>query len=257
MIKLIDLLKELSFGSHYTSRKENRVMGIKKVIVSKEALGDFTLNQIQEPLIKEIQNIVLTKLKGIEAQDVPASKSSIIGYKFLIPVLEVNGKKYPITIVSDKGTGTYYYVIIYQNFIRTIVLSTSEDFTQDVIKHSERKETDKNIPIHIFEPEGAKYSINLNRLMGIKTETKKVLEKDLPYKVRTDYRIGANFEHNTYGTGKIVATSSGNTGKANQRGMLDWIEVNFGKPHFSGGKLQNTRKITGVYAKPYFEYQNI
>ena len=92
--------------------------------------------------------------------------------------------------------------------------------------------------------------------MGVeKSKEEKIKEEDLPYKVRTDYRTGANFEHKVYGTGKIVTTSSGNRGIADSRGMLDWVEVDFGKPYISGGKMLKTRKIPNIYSSIYFDKQ--
>jgi hypothetical protein len=254
MIKLIDLLLELGLTDHYKDRKTDRITNIKKVVVPKEALGEFTLDQIQEPLIKAIQNIAFTKLKALESQDVPLSQRYNVAYKFLIPVLESNNKQYPITIVSDVGVGKFYYVIIYKDSLITLVLSSSDDLYKDSTKHLERKSID--VPVKVLEPEGATYPINLDELMGVeKAKEEKIKEEDLPYKVRTDYRIGANFEHKTYGTGKIVATSSGNRGTADSRGMLDWVEVDFGKPYVSGGKVLKTRKIPNIYSSIYFDKQ--
>lgn len=255
-MKLLDILKELISTDHYIERKIDRVINIKQINVSKEALGDFTLSQIQKPLIKEIQNIILNKLKNLELKDFPLSQAYYIGYKFFTPVLENNNKQYPITITTDKGTGTYYYIIIYDEKLITVVVSDSDNFEQDIPKHLKRKKID--VPVKTITSIDAIYPINLNKLMGIKApKPEKVAEKDLPYKVRTDYRIGANFEHKIYGTGKIVATSSGTGGKADQRGMLAWVEVDFGKPYLSGGKVLKTRKIYNVYAKPYFDTTDV
>jgi hypothetical protein len=246
MIKLLDLLLELGLTDHYKDRKTDRITNIKKVVVPKEALGEFTLGQIQKPLIKAIQNITFTKLKALESQDIPLSQGYNVAYKFLTPVLESNNKQYPITIVSDAGVGKFYYVIIYQNSLITVILSSSDDLYKDATKHLERKSLD--IPVEVLEPEGATYPINLDELMGVKkAKEEKIKEEDLSYKVRTDYRIGANFEHKTYGTGKVVATSSGNRGTADSRGMLDWVEVDFGKPYVSKGELKKTRIINNIY----------
>jgi len=254
MIKLLDILFELELTDHYKDRKVDRIDNIKKVIVPKEALGDFTLEQIQQPLIKEIQKGIFTKLKTLEAQDVPLSQGYNITYKFFTPVLEANNTRYPITIVSDAGKGKFYYVIIHNNFLITLVLSGSDDLYKDTINHLERKK--KDIPVKVLEFEESTYPINLNKLMGIEiAKPEKIKEKDLPYKIRTDYRIGADFKHDTYGTGKIITTSSGNRGLADSRGMLNWVEVDFGKPYISGGKMLKTRKIPNVYSTIYFDKQ--
>jgi hypothetical protein len=252
MIKLIDILLELNLSGHYIERKKGRVTNIDRVIVSKEALGKFTLNQIQKPLIEKIQDIVFDRLKKLESKDIPLSQNFNIVNKIFVPVLKSNGKKYPITIISKEGTGNFYYVVIHNNKLITIILSSSDDIYNDAIKHLERK--DKDIPVKVLEYENALVQIDLDELMGEKKETeeKEIRKEDLPYKVRTDYRIGANLEHETYGTGKIVATSSGNRGTADSRGMLDWVEVDFGKPYLSGGKFLKTRKIPNIYSSIYF-----
>ena len=251
MIKLIDILNELGLTDHYKERKTDRVLNINKVIVPKEALGNFTLEQIQQPLIDEIKKTAISKLEALEVSDIPLSQQFNVTYKFFEPVLVVNGKQYPITILTEKGKGNFYYIIVRDNSIVTIVISDVEDLYKETVKHLERKS--KDVPVKILEPEGALYLINLDKLMGVETpKVADVKAEDLPYKIRTDYRKGASFTHEKYGTGTIVTTSSGDRGLADSRGKLDWVEVDFGKPYLSGGKLYKTRKINDIYSKVYF-----
>jgi hypothetical protein len=259
MIKLIDILNELKLDKHYLDRKTDRVINIRKVIVPNEALGDFTLAEIQEPLINAIRSKLLLKLKKLEKDDLPRSTGRFIGYKIFTPFVTANGKRYPINIITDEGSGTYYYLVIKDNVAYTIIVSTEEDLYFKIKDHMERKHPDdvkKKTPVEVMSYEGGVELFYLPELMGTIQKQEKVLEKDLPYSVRTDYRIGANFDHKDYGTGKIVATSTGNAGKADSRGMLAWVEIDFGKPYLSGGKLQKTRKIANVYAKPYFDQES-
>lgn len=251
MKKLIEILQELISTDHYNKRKIERIDNITDIYIPKEALGDFTLSQVKEPLIKYIQNVINKELIRLESsKDIPLSKTYRVGYKFFMPIIKIRDKKYPIILKTLEGTGTYYYVIIKDNNLITVIISDAKDFEKEIINHSKRKYEDENIKILKHE---YIYPIDLNKVMGVESkEEEKISEKDLPYKVRTDYRINTPFEHNTYGKGTIVATSSGNTGKSDQRGTLDWIEVDFGKPFISGGKLQKTRKIPNVYAKTYF-----
>jgi hypothetical protein len=253
MIKLLEILQELISTTHYDERKQDRIINIKNITIPKEALSNFTLNQIEQPLIKYIQDSILIKLKSLESQDIPSSQNYYVGYKFYTPVIETNGKQYPITIKSSDLTGTYYYVIIHKERLITLVLTSEEDLRNKITSHLERKGI--STPLKIIQ--SAPSPINLNKLMGIESKEEKISEKDIPYKVRTDYRINTPFEHDAYGKGTIVATSSGNTGKSDQRGMLDWIEVDFGKPFLSGGKLQKTRKIPNIYAKTYFGVETL
>lgn len=261
MIKLIDILTELGFKDnksekHYFDRIKDRVDNIKKVIVPKEALGNFTLSQIQEPLIKAIQkDLHIINDRMLTTPDFAESKNSFVAYKIFTPFIRANRIDYPITIETDAGTGTYYYIVINDNNLSTIIVSDYENLRSKVEDHVKRvypNDFKKGTPIKTISSLNEKVIFNLPELMGTVKKPEKVLEKDLPYVVRTDYRIGANFEHNGYGTGKITATSSGNAGKADSRGMLAWVDVDFNKPYFSGGKVQRIRRITNVYAKPYF-----
>jgi len=268
MIKLIDILTELGFKyheddkykKHYEDRIKDRVDNIKKVIVPKEALGNFTLSQIQEPLIKAIQkDLHNINDRMLTTSDFAESKNSFVAYKIFTPFIRANRIDYPITIETEAGTGTYYYIVINDNNLSTIIVSDYENLRSKVEDHIKRvypNDFKKGTPIKVISSLSEKVIFNLPELMGTVKKPEKVLEKDLPYVVRTDYRIGANFEHNNYGTGKaagtITATSSGNAGKADSRGMLAWIDVDFKKDFLSGGKVQRIRRITNVYAKPYF-----
>jgi hypothetical protein len=251
-MKLIDILKELGLSSHYKDRKKERVDNITDIYVPKEALGDFTLNQIKEPLIKYIQEIINKKLTSLESLDMPLSENYRIGYKFFIPVIESNNKKYPITITTLKGTGTYYYIIVKDNSLITIVISDAGDFEKEVRDHSKRNYGDE--PVKILNVPGSIYPIDLNKVMGIEGPKKeKLSQEQLPYVIRTDYRKGADFEHEKFGKGKIVNTSTGVGGKGDANGKLDWVEVDFGKVFVSGGKPQTVRRIPNIYTKIYFD----
>ena len=264
MIKLIDILTELGFKyheddkykKHYEDRIKDRVDNIKKVIVPKEALGNFTLSQIQEPLIKAIQkDLHIINDRMLRTPDFAESENSFVAYKIFTPFIRANRINYPITIETDAGTGTYYYIVINDNNLSTIIISDYENLRSKVEDHVKRvypNDFKKGTPIKVISSISEKVIFNLPELMGTVKKLEKVLEKDLPYSVRTDYRIGANFEHKDYGTGKIIATSSGNKGTVDSRGMLAWIDVDFSKPFLSGGKLQKTRRFTNIYAKPYF-----
>ena len=252
-MKLIDILKELNLSDHYKDRKKERVDGILDLYVSKEALGNFTLSQVKESLIKHIQEVINKKLSTLETQDIPLSKNYRIGYKFFVPVIEANGKKYPITLTTLEGTGTYYYVVIKDNTLVTLIISDAEDFEKEIKDHSKREYGDE--PIKILNIPGIVYSIDLNKVMGVEAPKKeKPSEETLDYTVRTDYRKGADFEHKKYGKGKIINTSTGVGGKGDANGKLDWIDVDFGKPFVSGGKLQTVRRIPNIYTKVYFDY---
>jgi len=253
-MKLIDILKELNLSGHYKDRKKERVDNILDLYVSKNALGNFTLDQVKEPLIKYIQNILYKKLSDLENKDtVPLSETYRVGYKFFIPVIETGGRKYSITLTTLEGTGTYYYVIVKENSLVSVIISDAEDFGKEVREHSKRKYGDE--PVKILEFPEALYPIDLNKVMGIEDPKKeKPSTENISYTIRTDYRKGAEFEHEKFGKGKIINTSTGVGGKGDANGKLDWIDVDFGKPFVSGGKLQTVRRIPNIYTKTYFDY---
>jgi hypothetical protein len=251
-MKLIDILKELILSPHYKDRKKERVDSITNIYVPKEALGNFTLNQVKEPLIKYIQEILNKKLVSLESLNMPLSETYRIGYKFFIPVIETLDKKYPITLTTLAGTGTYYYIIVKNNELVTLIISDAEDFEKEVRDHSKRNYGDE--PVKILNIPGAIYPIDLNKVMGVEgPRREKSSPENEPYTVRTDYRKGADFEHEKYGKGKIVNTSNGAAGKGDANGKLDWVEVDFGKEFLSGGKLQTVRRIPNIYTRIYFD----
>tara|TARA_B110000503_G_C7131333_1_gene406933 strand:- start:345 stop:1106 length:762 start_codon:yes stop_codon:yes gene_type:complete len=251
-MKLIDILKELSLSPHYKDRKKERVDSITNIYVSKEALGNFTLNQVKEPLIKYIQDVLNKKLVSLESLNMPLSEAYRIGYKFFIPVIENNGKKYPITLTTLDGIGTYYYIIVKDNELVTLIISDAEDFEKEVRDHSKRVYGDE--PLKILNIPGVIYSIDLNKVMDVEGPKKeKLSQEQLPYTIRTDYRKGADFEHEKYGKGKIVNTSAGAAGKGDANGKLDWVETDFGKEFVSNGKVQTVRRIPNIYTRIYFD----
>ena len=252
-MKLIDILKELYLTTHYKDRKKERVDNITNISIPKESLGDFTLNQVKEPLIKYIQEILNKKLVSLESVNMSLSETYRIGYKFFAPVIESNNKKYPITITTLKGIGTYYYIIVKDNELITIVISDAEDFEKEVRDHSKRNYGDE--PVKILNVPGFIYPIDLNKVMGIEGPKKERLSQEqLPYVIRTDYRKGADFEHEKHGKGTIVNTSTGASGRGDANGKLDWVEVDFGKLFVSGGgKPQTVRRIPNIYTKIYFD----
>lgn len=259
MIKLIDILKELSLSKHYKERKVDRVKNISDVYVSKDALGNFTLSQVKEPLIKHIQEVLGKKLHALEHQDMPLSEGYRIGYKFFIPVIETGNKQYPITLTTSEGTGNYYYVIVKDNTLVTLIISDAKDFEAEVKEHSKREYEGE--PVKILEFPGAIYSVNLNKVMGVEGPKKeKPSQESVPYTVRADYRAGANFIHKDYGTGTIVNTSTGTGGKGDANGKLEWVDVDFGKDYLTTNALTKKREVTkirrihNVYTKTYFDY---
>ena len=175
----------------------------------------------------------------------------------------IDGKKFTtnVKVSTTKGKetkdlyGNLFVCALRGNSLTTLMLvKDSEDLEAKLKAHAERI-AGSNFKVVVADTPTPTVEFDIEELMdGKKIELKDASkqEEDLPYKVRTDYRQGANFTHDEYGTGKIVNTSSGIKGQPNQQGKLDWVDVDFGKPFYKGGKMQRVRRISNVYAKAYW-----
>lgn len=262
MIKLTDLLKELTSSSHYQQRKSERG-NILDIILPKEAYGDYNIDEAKSKIIQSITSELNSRLQRLENVDVDASKTYIIGYKILKPILVSNNKDYSINIkIQEKkreNTGTYYYGIINDGAFVTLILEKIDndtDLENKMLRHLERENKNiRNKKTKILTYSNFDYKINLDELFGKKIEKEIPTEDSVDYTVRTDYRKGAEFNHKTYGKGTIVTTSTGVGGKGDTNGRLDWVDVDFGKPYVKGGQLQTVRRINPVFTKVYFDTQ--
>lgn len=258
-------IDELGITNHYSERKKLRVDDIIRVVVPKFALGDFSFDDVQGPLISAIKEKLNLKLEKLEKLDrLPMSETYKVAYKIFEPVLYgMDKEKYPIKIytpvtpekaekgITDENVGTYYYIVVESNDLITLILSDTEDFEKAVKSHEERKGSDK--PVRVLNAP-ATVEFNLAEIMGIKIESpeKKLIDpNDLEYEVRGDYRTkdGGRFYHKKYGKGVIQNTSNGRVGEPDQRGMLDWVDVKFPT---QGGKII---RFKNVYAKRFFDRQ--
>jgi hypothetical protein len=282
MIKLTDLLKELFSTPHYKDRKVERG-NILDITLSKEAYGEYDINEAKSKIISNIKNELDSRLQRLENSDIDASKSSIIGYKIIKPILVNKNNEYPITITAEyiiynkntkkpelnnegqpikkKSIGTLYYGIINDNKFITLLIEDAKndkDLELKMLDHLKREQ--KNLigkPIKILTHPNFEHEIDIDDLFGNKEKVEKEIptENTVDYVVRTDYRKGADFVHETYGKGTIVTTSTGAGGKGDTNGKLDWVDVDFGKPYVSKGQLQTVRRIGPVFTKVYFDTQ--
>lgn len=267
MIKLINLLLELSSTGHFLRRVRERGNVLDIVNLDKIPLKDYKFSEVKEKLKNNISEEISKRAKDLLNKNVSISNSYNIGMKILKPILKVDGQRYPLTLfaisikdIKDKegnviGTrevenvGTLYFVTIANESITTLLLLNKEDDNElyfQIKDHLGKKGIDKEAKI--ISPSDYEYEINLDELMGNKVDQSgpSVDPATLPYKLRTDYRKGATFTHDVYGTGKIINTSSGSKGEGDSRGQLEWIEVDFGKPVLKSGKLMPYRRINNV-----------
>jgi hypothetical protein len=238
-------LNELTLSTHWGKRKAERGSIID--IVNYD--DGFPL--YKEDIIKSVEDELNKRISQLKkTSDIPVSSNSTVAYKLIKPFIKMGGKLIPLqlkTIYSKGGqekinVGTTYVVIINKNELITLLLVNGSD--DNIItrakSHDERKGQDR--PVKLLSAIDVDYIVN-----PTKTTVELIDPSILPYKLRTDYRKGAEFEHDVYGKGKIITTSNGTTGIGDNTGKLDWVEVDFDKPYVSGGKFMTTRKIKNIY----------
>jgi hypothetical protein len=182
----------------------------------------------------------------------------MIPQKIIKPVLSSNGVKYDLMLkaqstVGDTGVetshiGTFYYIIIDDDKLFTIKVGdkeTDNDLIQKTQSHQQQKNR-KVKPVKVLTFADFEYVIPLDE----KTQEVNLIDPNtLPYIVKASYRVGSNFTHKDYGTGKVVAAASSGTrsGEPDSRGVVEYVEVDFGKPYVASGQLKKTRTIKNVY----------
>ena len=241
-------LNELNITDHWAERVKERG----NILDIENLPKDYPLNK--DKIIQLIEDELANKANRLEnLKDFPLSLTHQIGYKLLQPVINYNGKniilnlkvKYKTKDGEKTGIGNSYLAIIDNNSLITFILLSNDDsltIEKAMAEHMERKKK-KSKPIKILNPTNYQFIIPTSK----ESEIDSITQDKLPYKARTDYRVGANFEHEKYGTGKIVATSAGSGGKGDSRGYLDWVDVDFGKTYVSGGIAKTIRRIPNIY----------
>lgn len=258
-------LQELRRTDHYNLRKKERGETILKIVnLSQEMLGDkYQVKDVAPKIIEDIQNELSKRLLQFETKNsFPLSFTESVGYRILKPILLVNGEKYELilkvkyskgkdeegNIIMKDGEGTTYILSISDEALITLLLypTMTKDDLQDKLEDAELRKKDKDMKekVKVLTLENFEYIISLDE----PAPTPNLIDaNNLDYKLRTDYRKGANFNHKKYGVGTIENTSSGTRGVGDSRGMLDWVEVDFRKPYVSKGKIFKTRKIPNIY----------
>lgn len=268
--ELTNSLTELFNTDHFQLRVKERGNVLDILNLNKIPLKDYKLPEVKEKLKDNISRELKERADRILSKDIPSSTTFDIGIKVLKPVLVVDGEKYPLTLfaistkeIKDKegnvieireveNKGILYFVTVSNNRATTLLLLEKEDDNDlyfHIKQHKEKKQNEREKEAKILTPANFVYEIDLDELMGKEKEKQTSVLIDpasLPYKVRTDYRTGANFDHKTYGTGTIVATSAGSGGKGDSKGKVDWIDVKYPKPFVKGGKLTNIRRFDNI-----------
>jgi len=252
-------LNELITTDHYNDRKKERGNILDIVSLNQQILGGKNLaNEIKPKLIEDLEIELKNRLSKLEDfPQIPASYSKVVAYKVMKPAISVNGKKFILDLKVDYTTkdvtktniGNLYTTIVINDKLVTLLLSEPEsnsDIEKQIHDHLVREKLPIK-PIVILSFDNLEYIIPLDEPIEKPSETIDI--KTLPYKVKTSYRVGSDFTHNDYGTGKIVAAASAGTrsGEPDSRGIVDWVEVDFGTPYVSGGEFKKTRIINNVY----------
>lgn len=257
---MISLWEAIS-TDHYLERKEERGTIVDISIRIPQAYKGHDVEETNKKLIPILQAELDKRFKFIETEPIGKSGEFNVGAIFFLPYLK-NGKVLaPITMTCNSGDrGLSYLAIVMSDKLVTVypeLYYKKEDVENSITAHliKEGKENGK-LPLAI-RTRNALFEIDIDEVYGAKKQEKepeliqpKVSEESLDYEVRTDYRVGANFNHDKYGEGKVVAAASG--GKAGVNGVVDWIDVKYPKPFLKGGKLQDTRRFTDVLTKAYF-----
>jgi hypothetical protein len=252
-------LNELITTNHYNDRKKERGNILDIVNLNQQILGDkYLANEIKPKLIEDLEIELKNRLSKLEDfPQIPASYSKVVAYKVMKPAISINGKKFILDLKVDYTTkdvtktniGNLYTTIVINDKLVTLLLSEPEsnsDIEKQINDHLVREKLPIK-PIVILSFDNLEYIIPLDEPVEKPSETIDV--KTLPYKVKASYRVGSDFTHNDYGTGKVVAAASSGTrsGEPDSRGIVDWVEVDFGRPYVSSGELKKTRIINKVY----------
>jgi len=252
-------LNELITTDHYNDRKKERGNILDIVNLNQQILGGkYLTNEIKPKLIEDLEIELKNRLSKLEDfPQIPASYSRVVAYKVMKPAISVNGKKFILDLKVDYTTkdvtktniGNLYITIIINDKLVTLLLSEPEsnsDIEKQIHDHLVREKLPIK-PIIILSFDNLEYIIPLDEPVEKPSEIIDI--KTLPYKVKASYRVGSDFTHNDYGTGKVVAAASSGTrsGEPDSRGIVDWVEVDFGRPYVSSGELKKTRIINKVY----------
>jgi len=268
MIKLLDILREAILTKHYKERKSERGKII-DIIIPPDAYEGYNLTDVKEKLIPILTKELNSKLDTLERTDIGASDRNIVILKIFSPVLKNKDKTYKIKIrvqYSKGGElkdnyGILYFAPVRNNELISLILTDTtndSELIDTTIKHFKNKGEPIDREISVLSTPDWNKVIDIDSLFTAKKYEKQLIDRGtLPYDTKADYRVGSKFNHRVYGKGKIVATSSGSAGKADSRGMLAWIKVEFEKPFLFKGKLEKIREIPNIYADSYFNVPDV
>jgi len=247
---------------HYLDRKKTRGV-ILAIELPNEVYEGRDKAQVNKKLISVLQKQLDLRLGRLEVSNIGRSNNVNLGLKFFIPKLAIGDRRLDIKMISGDGTGIIYLMIVANDTIYTFypTFKTSDEEVINSVENHLRIERPQDLevrPPRVFTSPNAYFTLDIDGNEVIEKEKKPPLikgsEESLPYKVRSDYRVGAPFQHDDYGTGNIVSAAA--AGQRGSAGVVDWIDVKYAKPFLKGGKLENIRRFNNVYTKAYFRKTN-
>lgn len=247
---------ETKLTDHYKDRIKDRIDNSTLVLPFQlPQVKDFTEGELHNLLKVELDKRI--KEKAFQAGSQDYTKDDFVCLIIAEVSIIYKGKSYLPTFISDGPKGYVYYAPILNDALITLVTAESADPSTLLSRCVQHLKRSKQVNVEpedftLYRLPGYKIVFDLDKfIQSLETpkEEKKVTAEDLPYKVRTDYRKDADFEHITYGKGKIINSSTGVKGIGDAHGKLDWVDVDFKKPFVSQGKLTTVRRIPGIFTK--------
>lgn len=261
-------LEEANPSTHYKERKQERGT-ITDIYLPEPAYDGYDKEDTKSKLIKEIQKELNSRLSIIENKDISTSYKNNVIIKVLKPVLVNKNKDYVVKIFykDNEGvdkSGYMYYVIVRDNVIITLLVDRNENENDENLIQSSKDHLNRiggptDRPFTVSQKPS--YKIDIDQVHGKEKELQLRQAPDestVNYVPRTDYRKGASFTDDQYGTGTIVNTASGVKGQGDANGRVDWVDVDFGGKGFlvkdkSGKPVHTTvRRIAPVFTKVHF-----
>lgn len=259
----VHVLLELKQVNKFPLKKEKRSTVV-NINVDEKAYSGINRKDFIKIIAQRVSKDLTDTLAGFESErnmNYPGKKTVVI--RLLKVQIRTPDGTFPVELevldpkVSSRK-GHTYLLVVKNNVMKTLLITnanTDKEVAEQVRNHNIRMGEDS--PVIVKNSAGWLRTYDIAELLGKSPEydlpDAEVDERELPYETRTTYRKGQNFIHDEYGTGKIVNTSTGSHGEPNERGFLQWIDVDFDKPYVSGGKLKTVRRIKNVYSKIYWK----
>lgn len=273
-IKDIKILKEAFPTNHYLLRKQERG-NILEIHLPSEIFSDIHREYDKAKVFSALKLAIEEKLFNVlslyETTEKPIESNLYKAFRILHVILVYRGKQYKIELeveytqflkdgsrVKKRGRGNTYAIIQAGTSLVTLLLIDEKaDLYRQAVESLERNPKVNIEHVRVEETTTLNYTfqIDLNELMEGKSEKRVIKIEDLPYRVKTDYRVGERFIHDAYGEGTIINTSQGKKGDPGS-GALEWVEVKFPlpKPILKSGQLITfrTERIKNVISKSYW-----